>query len=138
MEAGHNEGELAILEATLTEARKEVDNHMLAYKRAKSYMTKIETQLIEAREEVAKVEEVVRLYKQHKVLTVIEDDLRETEIKRFRAAMPAAMKKINEQDAKAAQVELDKFKSRMEEIVAKQSNFSKRLIEEYVPETLQE
>jgi hypothetical protein len=129
--------ELAILEASLAGAKKEVDNHMFAYRRARSVMVKIETQLITAREEVARVEEVVRLYKQHKVLSSIEDDLRETEIKRFRAAMPAAMKKINEQDAVKAQVELDRFKKRMEEIVSKQ-NFSKQLVEEHIPETLQE
>ena len=141
------ETELAALETKLAEAKKEVVIHCNDHKRMKATLTTIETQLITAKEEVLRAEEVVRLFRQHKLLTSIEDDLRETEIKRFRAAMPAAMAKIekldaailskkNAADAVIAQAEMDRFKKRVELML----NFSKSLAEkeEYIPETLQE
>lgn len=132
------EAELATLEHKLTVARDEVANHNIAYRRTKQLLTNIETQLITAKEEVSAAEEVVRLFKQHRLLSSIDDDARDSEIRRFRAAVPAAMEKINAQEAVVAKKELASFKQKIEQITNKQ-NFARQLVEEeYIPETLQE
>lgn len=136
------EAKLAVLEHKLDMAKAEVVNHQIAYRRTKNVLVGIETQLIAAKEEVAQAEEVVRLFKQHKLLTSLDDDLRDKEIKRFRAAAPAALAKIEEQDskvlavlqagkAKLAQEELDNFKKKIDSAFKKQ-DFAKQLIEEKV------
>jgi|ERR1700722_5926979 len=84
-------------------------------------LNKTEDSIVSVKEELRQAEEDLYNYERTYVLTNVDEDLRAKDIEAFRKRIPAAMKKIEEQDKKKAdreaQVELNDFKQKIQDSV---------------------
>ena len=110
------QGNLVALKATLkerTRRRREVQKELDA----------AEDSIISIKESIRKAEEDIHTYMNTQVLTNEDEEARKQDIESFRERMPAAMKKIEEQDQqrleREARTELDSFKNKINSSLAR-------------------
>ena len=107
------------LEAKVEVIRKTLNFEKSKWSKLKRELDRAEDKVILTKEALYKAEDELRVFKDTKVLTTVDEDLRKADIEGFTKRMPAAMQKIDAQDKarleKETQSELVAFKEKIKE-----------------------